>query len=201
MKESQLLTILKKYLNTEVRKIVREEVSYLNKEIREVVREEIELSGAVKMEEKSTTQLSDLIENEQPKRKIKKRNPITYSNNLMLNNILSETTSLKNYEQGQYPALSGRQGENEEWETVGGVRTSDQVHEPINSSIINKNKSVTANEIIPRDRKGRDIPEFLEKVFEKDYRPLTSKMKQSKSNATNGLIPKPNFDNMNFENE
>jgi hypothetical protein len=44
MKETDLINLLKKYLNKEMRKIIREEIKYsFDKDLRNIVREELEL--------------------------------------------------------------------------------------------------------------------------------------------------------------
>jgi len=173
MKQTELINVLKKYLNKEVRKIVREEISLSKKHIREIIREELEYVVNPPDPLNETEQTDNIsIENEYkslvPEREI---DNTTFSKNPILNNILKETAKTTT-------SINNRSGVEDEWKSIKPVMTSDSVSSKINpiSKKINpsppspKPQGVkNVQEFLPDDRKHRDIPDFLQNIFTRDW--------------------------------
>jgi len=174
MKQTDLIKVMKKYLNTEIRKIVREEIKFIvDNNMRDVIREEIELGSLkgtiIEETEEYTAELRTPPVKEESYESLV---PKKFSTNPMLNNILAETAK---------EAFSNKTGIEDEYKQMGTTRTSDSVHQTMEPAVAataaGSNQPITdIREILPDDRKHRDIPEFLQNVLTRDYSELTKAM-------------------------
>lgn len=201
MKQNDLIEILKKYLNKEMRKIVREEIKYsFDKDLRNIVREELELLGDVDFtlnEKRDRSEASITTEDESyesivPKKQPKIVNNMKFSNDPLLNDILAETAK-------DYTSISENKGVASEFQTMGGgpMTSKDVVQgappnmRPTPPTPTGKKGINDVREILPDDRRGRDIPDFLQNVLTRDYSELTKAMDKPKKGSPGSLPGMP----------
>lgn len=209
MKQSDLINLLKKYLNTEVRKIVREEVNYSVNNVRNIIREEIELLGQLNYSNENKLNYSEdihntnfsndedsydsLIGSENNNNKLKEIKSMKFSNDPMLDNILKETAA-------HHKPISNDAKPPVEYRQMGSVMTSKNVNpsNPPNlkaspaGSTTNEKGVKRVEEILPDDRKHREIPDFLQDVLTRDYSELTKAMSKPKTGPSSippGMSP------------
>jgi len=199
MKQSDLIETLKKYLNKEMRKIVREEIKYsFNKDLRNIVREELELLGNADFTlnergnelETTITTKEETHESLVPKKK-KTRIPedTKFSSNPMLNDILAETAvDARPISEQSGPSSGG-------YETMGNMMTSKDVVQNTPPDLNPGHQRSTGGtpdirEMVPQDRRGRDVPDFLQNILTRDWSNNPEVKKAAiKNKESSGLPP------------
>lgn len=197
MKKSELLKIMKEYLNKEVRRIIREEIGLT--EIRKIVREEIEIAMGLKsnqLELQDQINVNKQIESQMEKSKqaentSKKYEYQSFVKDSLLNDILNETAEdMVSKSKPQFVnEIHNKMGMEEEWSTLG-MKTTADVDNPLIPHVAQSQEQVSVREMLPADRKGADVPDFLEKALTKDYSKLINmEPKRGKSLPGMGLPP------------
>ena len=163
-----------------MRKIVREEIKYsFNKDLRRIVREELEIMSGGNLEfdspKASLAEIStdesyeSLVSEKQSHQEIEN---IKFSSDPMLNAILAETAK------SSKPISENKDRVSEFREMNNGLMTTKDVMPNSTPNLrpvpaqqpLPLGKAVAdVREIIPDDRRGRDIPDFLQNILTRDW--------------------------------
>jgi len=169
MKKSELVNILKEYLNDEVRGIIKEEIEHF-------------FSSVFDQSVTEQKQTQKPIVRPQLRKKAKPK--LQFKNTSILNQMLNET--VENYEpldEGKVPGLDYNPVEVEEEipQLTFNTKTVTGGNPKLRSKILQKmgldsgaqtGAPISAEEMIPEDRKHVAIPEEVEKALMRDYTAL-----------------------------